>query len=129
MSNRCLLAILAMVVAFGCQTAYAQPRKDCSQLMREVMTEHAKGGFAPVGATYDKDTGVQFTAYMKVVTSDSGYLEWLMPSGQPPPSNECPTTPPSKDSPTTAGLTLIDECMGSPTGEQVPYKYWRCTIR
>jgi hypothetical protein len=86
--------------------------------MREVMMEHAKEGFYPVGANRDKDTGAEMVGYMNA-TSARVYMEMLMPSGHPPPSKDCPTP---------AGFALVDECRGSsPTGEQVTYKYWRCT--
>jgi len=121
MSNRFLLAIFAMVVTFGCQTAYPQPPKPCSQLMREVMMEHAKEGSYPVGAQRDKDTGAEMVGYMNA-TLTIYILETLMPSGHPPPSKDC------QDPRAATTFTLVDECMGSsPTGEQVTYKYWRCT--
>jgi hypothetical protein len=87
------------------------------QLMIEVMMEHAKEGFYPVGATRDQDTGAEMVAYMNA-TSARVVGEMLMPSGYPPPSKDCPSP-----------WTLVDACRGSsPTGEQVMYQYWRCTV-
>ena len=116
MSNRFLLAIFAMVATFGCQTAYPEPLKPCGQLMREVMMEHAQEGSYPVGANRNEDTDTEAVVYMNA-TSAGGYIEMLIPSGHLPSQADCPTP-----------FTLVDECVKpSLTGEQVTYKYWRCT--
>jgi hypothetical protein len=51
MSTRFFLAMLAMAMAFGYQTVYSQPLKPCSQLNEEILREHAKNGYLPVGAS------------------------------------------------------------------------------
>ena len=117
MNHRFLLAILAVIVVCGCQVVYAQPPKHCGQLISEVMTKYAQEGAAPIGATGDQLTGAERVAYLNF-TSNRGYIDMVLPSGQPPPPGECPTT-----------LVLVGECVKSrPTGEQATYKYWSCSV-
>ena len=57
MRNRFALALLAMAMAFGYQTAYSQALKPCSQLNEEILREHATNGYLPVGASPLKGGG------------------------------------------------------------------------
>ena len=112
-----VVPLLAMAVAFGYQTADAQSLKPCSELEREILSEHAKNGYLPVGAGPLKGNGWMAGFVGKDIGADRMYIEALTLSSESPPSRDCPTS-----------WTLADECVRPrPTSGSITYKHWRCT--